>query len=1629
MSTYKVRWWTSPTENTLFIFSDKKPTTLKEPHTWIPKMIYDDDNINTVTKKLVVYLKHAQSPHDLYLWCERSLEDTTKYHMYVLLHLFKKEKRIHYEQFQQTVSNLYGIQLANGDYNMINKETAFSLLEKHVPKGHHVIEPLSFHYVYDGFIEQICYDPRRVVKKQTTETFSVNNLSSHTLDSFHITDHTIHMKVYDKSSSVFFPFYKKHKTDIAALTTFVQQLDESESIIENHSLKNKFQPVDTFVSFMQFRCNENSFNDKVNLQTAFDQFHASPELPLIRLKTTSNIYYKIDKPSILSIPTKTLDKWTQMYKYSNTHTQLVFKLRFTTDSFCTVMITETLLYDVKFNIGVDQKTPLKTVFAFFDIINQHIIKPIQLLFDKNFLPFVHPSNITLTNLITYNTLALEKKTFKFQHLTSIISTKFFPYFSIISDDNNKVLTLQYKKVNNYSKYNHVEYFITSHFNLPKDVLVVKLMDAFVMSKEEAESEYDKWASKNEVEFIAQDDNTFQIKPKYDEFVNIKIKTNDNISSRFIISGIKDLPSHDRIVKLLTTLLDISMTETKSETKTNIDISAFDKQMFDTTTSSTLYFKDLDPTQEIHEDIDEDFLALEQEFAEDNKAEETGTVTPAAFITNEQTKTSAVKGKAPGPILGFLKSADKALFDYTPPTSKKRSDYPSICGWTDARQPMVITQQEKKRIDREYPGAIDDFVQTGSTPQLANRNIYVCPKIWCPKSRIAMTYDQYKKNNEKCPNTDEEPILFNKNYWGKEHEKALMRPHHIGFLKATTHPDGFCLPCCFKLPEKNKTKKNDGCSTNNQTVAEQSMTNVDEDALTDQGNEKYIKNENYSPLEPTRYGLPPKEFALFLSNKKCGNRHDGTGLIDHDTDCYLRRGVANISSQPFISCLLQVLKLPNTIKTPEQFSDLLSSMIDIETFLKIENGKMIRLFITPDFHIRHKAHVKEFKDWFLKQSKYIARFHLKKIEFELNTLDSLNITPDTTSIYKEIVREFTLYNSYRNFMAYIKDPSSLKDHRVLLDLVNTLFHETHIVIIQVDPTSGKTEILCPFNRSVKESLDLNASFLFLIKHNVYYEPIVHVQGSKKTTEFELDTCGPSIKSLISFYVQNCGHGIDGAPTTWGETVVLYLDAKGYKTRAYVLDYEYRICGILLKNNLYVPLQQKMDIPNIRGQAFVYINDVTDFKCTMNIDDIKEVFGKLETFTKTNFYGIDHVIEEKGNLVALRLKGRHSIVPLRLSKKSDLVKAFDNDLHILIGNEETDVRTKLMKIVKDHREQFELLFQECIEHVYASEKKKTEFEFLVHPSNPFPINFRRKKLLKLLASVVEKGHSEKMIGKIIERMLLNTFDTNRPFQQMSILLPNEVLLTQHDINNDKLQELKTFLQDPFRLLSERLDDMLENIMTNKDVSFKSLRRIYIHEETSSFQEVPVVWRKGLKGFEVLLNPDYNSLSLYTLFINVKEAIDPHTRFDLDILRSIVKSRIAFYYTTPEIQRFIENESFKAFLKVKDITKPPLNRCLEAVDSLKYYPSTFELHVLADIVGINVVLIGRKTQKNPDGLEVVDRQSKYTLIMLMSYDRVHKHDRFECFVKNKQILMFKNRDLPDDFLRIIDNKKKVYDIEVNA
>ena len=98
------------------------------------------------------------------------------------------------------------------------------------------------------------------------------------------------------------------------------------------------------------------------------------------------------------------------------------------------------------------------------------------------------------------------------------------------------------------------------------------------------------------------------------------------------------------------------------------------------------------------------------------------------------------------------------------------------------------------------------------------------------------------------------------------------------------------------------------------------------------------------------------------------------------------------------------------------------------------------------------------------------------------------------------------------------------------------------------------------------------------------------------------------------------------------------------------------------------------------------------------------------------------------------------------------------------------------------------------------------------------------------------------------------------------------------------------------------------------------------------------------------------------------------------------------------------------------------------MSYYISSYELDILADIININLVIIGRKTQKNPDGLEIINNNSNYYLFLLASYNRFEKHDIFEIIAKHKKLVLLKKKDIPSDFMNIIINKSKVFEIEVS-
>lgn len=1674
---------------------------------YIFNIINHDDNINIVSKKIIVYLhKYTKinRPEDIYLWAYKNIVKDINIDSTFISNCFKKESKISFEYFRLCIQNFFGSTITDSGFNMIDKQIALKLLTNVHTKT--IIEPILFKYIYDGFFEYIQYNPNLINPNNSSiekiKTFTLSSYSSLILSSFEIKDNlleliTINNITDDALKSVYFPLYKNTSTiDFNAIEKFIKQLDEIENEINNYKLTHIYH-TNTYITFLSLKGNDINFNTKINLSILFDKIHTNNNIIFAKYKSLNNIFYKIHKESITKISPKDLEKWTT-YKSSTgkiiNNTYVIIKFKFGIHSWATLTLSDILGYDIKFNIGVDEKAVIADIYQFYTKINS-FLKSIKYLYPDTSIPFVTRDNLKIINLVTYNVIGLENKTVKFDNIDKIITNKMYPYFNIIPNPDKNILHLQYKKVDNYVKYDNIQLFITQHFGMSKENLISKLMEIYVLSKEESEKEYDKWSNKNEVEFVTNGINTIgsKIKPKNDNFVNLKLKINEIIDTKFIITGLRDYHTQIVLSHLIEILLDLTNQKIK---KHDIDITNFDSQMFnDEQKTNNIVFndieKDLDISSDYNEDeiedideIDAEFAALELEFK--TEKQESNTIQKNVKINTPIEKLK--KGKAPGPILGFLKEADKKLFDYPAAEGKKRTDYPSSCGWTDTRQPMVISEAEKEKIDKEFPDGYDGYAKTGSTKELAKKNFYICPKVWCPKSRVAISYKDYKKNNDKCPypEIDEEPVLFSKTFWGKDESSALNRKHYIGFLKDSTHPNHLCLPCCFKLPPSEKKKNQETCTTNYniETVPKIPKNTVkDIDII---GNEKYIKGEHYFPLETSRLGLLPRELTELLGNKKCGSRHDGTGLLDNGTKCFLRRGI-NHSTHSFISCVLSILDL--NFSSDEKFLNYIIKNIDIQKYLALENGKIIRLFINVNFDIHNSENFQEFQKWFLDQTIYINKYNLYKIKKDIENIKPIIFDKNKFSTtYKDIIREFMIYNSFKHFILYLKDENIVKDHRTLLDLINTE-HETintqrsHIIIIDVDTKTNKTVLLCPFNRNVKQFININNPFIFIIKNNEYYEPLSYIDYSTGNIiseyEFLYENSDENIKSIIDYYINNCG-SLQKEKT--GESISIFLESIGYVTKSYVIDFSFRVRGILLKNNLFIPFKNKLDIYNVSNNSFIYFNDITDFKCLLDENVLTNIFKEIQTFTNDEYYEITKFIidnDDEEKIIALRLQ--NSLIPLQLNKNNVLFRKFEDDLEIFIGTHVEDKRTQIMKTIKENTRAFEVFFQSVTSFINNDEKIRNEITFLTELQNPFPKNFRRKKLLDILEKIstqviiksseslqnkviindicrdasnntncvypcdidnnatwntclmgIPKEYMGKFVNKMIETLLLgrNINNTIKVFSVNS----GEVVLDQHDINNNKIQDLIEYQKNPFKLLSERLDDITDSYIFDKTININSLSKIYINENTI-FNTIPVIWKKYLKEFEIIENKKYNSLYLYSLFVNINDIVNPNKEISLDILKAIIKTRIIHDYKTDLISPMFENESFikniKELYKISklSISKPSLDIILDISDSITYFPSVYEIKIMADIIGINIVIIGRKNKENPDGLDIIDKKSNYTIILNNSYDRLNKLDQFELFVKNQKIILLKKKDIPQEFNRILENKKKIYEININT
>jgi hypothetical protein len=284
---------------------------------------------------------------------------------------------------------------------------------------------------------------------------------------------------------------------------------------------------------------------------------------------------------------------------------------------------------------------------------------------------------------------------------------------------------------------------------------------------------------------------------------------------------------------------------------------------------------------------------------------------------------------------------------------KFNAYSRSCPWNVRRQPVILTDEEKERIDREHPGSYSHSITYGS--DASKQYHYICPRYWSLKDNTSLTEEEVKSGKygaiipQKAKKIPRGANIFEFTD-DKYHidEKGNYKQHYPGFLKKDAHPKGLCVPCCFAQWDKPaQTARRNECEAKKheeiriETTKEVAPTKPSDAALPEKTTipatelsssikeptiprtappppseivklnemkDERILSADKFPLENNRLGYLPTQLQkfLFTDSRNCQVSLKNAS-IKKDTPCLIRRGVETNDRQSFVSAVAYYYK--------------------------------------------------------------------------------------------------------------------------------------------------------------------------------------------------------------------------------------------------------------------------------------------------------------------------------------------------------------------------------------------------------------------------------------------------------------------------------------------------------------------------------------------------------------------------------------------------------------------------------------------------------------------------------------------------------------------------------------------------
>ena len=507
-------------------------------------------------------------------------------------------------------------------------------------------------------------------------------------------------------------------------------------------------------------------------------------------------------------------------------------------------------------------------------------------------------------------------------------------------------------------------------------------------------------------------------------------------------------------------------------------------------------------------------------------------------------------------------------------TKEYNAYSRTCLSDKRRQPVILSDTQLEKINKQHPGFLreQDVIKYGSDEK--HQFNYICPRYWCLKNNTFIDPKDIKTiNGEKVHQPEKGPSC------GKvlpKKDKKVKPGYYIyefndesyPGLIPDKHPNGLCLPCCFKhYNTEGRIKAKNNCLTKEKKPEDKMEKKVNDVHK----EEAYILGPDKFPLDMGRWGYLPGEIQTILHevNADCQISKSNTN-IKQNHPCLLRHGVEINKKQSFIAAISdeiffgkRIIDNENQLTTKiakilsiKEMRERIIKAINLDSFIKYQNGNLVSDFNDPDRNV--------------KPEKYSNSKLYKKINFDV---------PEENTYFLKVI------SAFENFTSFLSDDDAIIDHTYLWDIISTpnkyLFPDgVNIIIFQLphDDITNNVQLICPTNHYSSEFYQARKPSIILIKEDGYYEPLYSylTDGKKLTITKEFKERDPQLsktmravfKQLIKPFFELICRPLDSMPNIYKakRPLLLYnlvqkLDEYEYKILKLVMNFNNKIIGVI------------------------------------------------------------------------------------------------------------------------------------------------------------------------------------------------------------------------------------------------------------------------------------------------------------------------------------------------------------------------------------------------------------------------------------------------------------------------------------